>query len=188
MNIDEGLRFFKLTDTTIIKPFTSKDPDLNEFLFEKAKAYQKELLATTHIIEDKEKTIAYFSIFNDSLKVEEIRFASKTRFKNFISKLISHPKRHLQSFPALKIGRLAVCKQEKGYGHAIIEWVINFALNSNENLACKFITVDAYSQSLGFYEKMNFLYISDNDVNADTRQMYLDLTPYLNSINKTDTV
>jgi hypothetical protein len=118
------------------------------------------------------------------LKVEEIKFASKTRFKKLISKLISHPKRHLKNFPALKIGRLAVCKEEKGYGQAIIGWIIDYALNCNQNSACRFITVDAYSQSLGFYEKMNFLYISDNDVNADTRQMYLDLTPYLNSIDK----
>jgi hypothetical protein len=62
MNIDDELRFFRLTDTTIIKPFTSKDPDLNEFLFEKVKNYHKELLATTHIIENNEKTIAFLMI------------------------------------------------------------------------------------------------------------------------------
>lgn len=184
MGIDDDLSFFKLTQETVIKPFTSKDQDLNEFLFEKAKPYQDELLAITHIIEDKDKTIAFFSIFNDSLKVEEIDFASKNRFKKFISNLVSHPKRHLESFPALKIGRLAVCKEEKGYGRTIIEWVINYAINCNENSACKFITVDAYAESLGFYEKMNFLYISDNDINEDTRQMYLDLTPYLNTIDE----
>lgn len=182
MSEDQNLSFFKLDSNTVLKPFESKDKDLNEFFVEKAKPYQEELLAVTHIIENDVKTLAYFSIFNDSLKVEKAKFASKSKFKKFMSEFVSHPKRHLQSFPALKIGRLAVCKEEKGYGRIVVNWIINYAIEVNRDCACKFITVDAYSESLGFYEKMNFNYISENDIGEDTRQMYLDLTPYLNAV------
>jgi|SRR5258708_2393794 len=89
-----GLSLFKINDDTIIKPFDCGDEDLNDFLLSKAKLYQKELLAVTYILENDERTIAFFSIFNDSLRVQEVAFASRSAFKRFLSKLVSHPKRH----------------------------------------------------------------------------------------------
>ena len=95
-----------LTDQHTIKPFDCGDTDLNEFLFEKAKEFKKAFLATTFLIESESKTVAYYSIFHDSLNIEEQDFASKNMFKKFLKNLVPHPKRHLKSFPALKIGRL----------------------------------------------------------------------------------
>ncbi|MHA4893295.1 hypothetical protein ACXZ1K_00985 [Pedobacter sp. PWIIR3] len=179
MELTNEVSFFQLTTDTAIKPFNSVDKDLNAFLFNDAKNYQKRLLATTHIIEDRTKTLAYFSIFNDTLFADESKFNSKSQARKFVLSQLPSQKRHIKSFPAVKIGRLAVCANEKGYGRLVINWVIDYAINCNEKSACKFITVDAYSISLGFYEKMGFTYLSEKDVNNDTRQMYLDLTPYL---------
>jgi len=177
----DGLVFKRLSEDCIIKPFNSVDDDLNEFLLDKSKFYQNELLATTYIIENEEKTVAYFSIFNDSLRIEEVEFASKGKLKKFLASFLSHPKRHLKHLPAIKIGRLAVCKEEKGKGKLIIAWILNYALDCNQYSACKLITVDAYAQSLGFYEKMGFGYITDDDKDEETRQMFLDLTPLINA-------
>jgi len=88
-----GLSLIRITDDTTIKPFDCGDDDLNDFLVSKAKGYQNELLAVTYILENHERTIAFFSIFNDSLRVQEMGFASKNAFKRFLSKLVSHPKR-----------------------------------------------------------------------------------------------
>ena len=41
-----------LTENHSIKPFDCEDDDLNEFLFQEAIPYRKELLATTFVIED----------------------------------------------------------------------------------------------------------------------------------------
>ena len=41
-----------LTENHSIKPFDCEDDDLNEFLFQEAVPYRKELLATTFVIED----------------------------------------------------------------------------------------------------------------------------------------
>src|SRR5690606_19431471 len=159
-----------LSEKTVIKDFDCDDETLNDFLFNKAKPYFSEFLATTFIIEDNKQTVAYFSIFNDSLKVEEEKFASKSGFKRFLKKFISHPKRHLEYFPAIKIGRLAVNKNVKkaGLGKTIINYIIDYALEHNNQCACKIITVDAYSQSLGFYEKVGFDYLFPDDEGKET--------------------
>jgi GNAT superfamily N-acetyltransferase len=78
---------------------------------------------------------------------------------------------------------LAISKQtqKSGLGRKIIDTIIDYAIRQNERCACKFILVDAYKDALGFYEKMQFEYFSENDFNAETRQMYLDITPLINA-------
>jgi predicted GNAT family N-acyltransferase len=181
---NSSLSLSRITENTVIGTFDCGDEDLNEFLLSKATFYTKELLATTYLLEKDNETLAFFSIFNDNIRVEESSFASKSAFKKFMSQLVSHPKRHLEYFPAIKIGRLAVNQniQSSGTGRQIINFIIDLAIDLNQKCACKFISVDAYKQSLVFYEKMGFKYFSNNDEQEDTRQMYLDLTPYLNTI------
>lgn len=180
MTEEELSRFylFSLEENSTIKPFDCDDNDLNEFLFEKAKLYKREFLATTFIIENENQTIAFYSIFNDSLKVEDEGFANKSALKRFLKNIVPHPKRHLKSFPALKIGRLGIDKNFKGrgLGKMIVHNIINEALELNEKQGCKLITVDAYNQSLKFYERLNFEYLTENDLYDETRQMYFDLT------------
>lgn len=169
-----------------IKPFDCGDDDLNEFLLEKSKNYQCELLANTFVFEDETQTLAYYSIFNDGLRIDDITFESKGALKRLLQKLFPHPKRHLKHYPSIKIGRLAISKeaQKLGLGRKIIDTVINYAIMQNEQCACKFILVDACKNATGFYEKMQFEYFSNNDLNEDTRQMYLDLTPSINTKRK----
>lgn len=184
-----GLSLIRLEEDTVIKPFDCGDSeahaDLNDFLFNKAKNYLKEHLATTFIIESSEITYAYYSILNDSLRVEQLNFASKNKFQRFLKNLVSHKKRHLENFPAIKIGRLAINKniQISGLGKMIVNNVIEYAINLNENCACKIITVDAYSQSLGFYQKMGFEFFTENDSEESERQMFLDLTPIIKTFH-----
>jgi GNAT superfamily N-acetyltransferase len=181
----EDLSLLRVEASSQFKPFNCGDEDLNDFLVSKSKAYSIELLATSFVLEDAENTIAFFSIFNDSLRVEEKDFASRSAFKRFMGDLVSHPKRHLNYFPAMKIGRLAVTNQiqKSGIGKKLLNFIIDMAIVQNKQCACKFITVDAYEASLGFYEKMGFKYLSIKDEGEDTRQMSLDITPFLNSMN-----
>lgn len=51
-NILQDMSFFRLREGHIIKPFDCEDEDLNEFLFQEAIPYRKEMLATTFVIED----------------------------------------------------------------------------------------------------------------------------------------
>lgn len=59
-----------------------------------------------------------------------MEFASKTAIKRLLKDLVSHPKRHLKSYPAIKIGRLGVTKtiQKSGLGKMIVNSIIELAL------------------------------------------------------------
>jgi predicted GNAT family N-acyltransferase len=184
MELDDSYTLFKVDIDTVFKPFDCEDDDLNDFLLNKSIEYAREHLATTFVIENNYITVAYYSIFNDSVNTQQIDFASKNATLRFLKNLVSHPKRHLTNYPAIKIGRLAVTNdiQRNGLGKIIVNSIIDYAIGVNEECACKIITVDAYTQSLPFYEKLGFKYFSDNDIENDTRQMYLNLTPIISAL------
>ena len=77
-NSDE-VSILLLTEGYSIKPFDCEDEDLNDFLFNEATPYQKELLATTFVMENDEQTLGYYSLLNDSLQLREDMFASKSQ-------------------------------------------------------------------------------------------------------------
>lgn len=187
MTLDD-FEYSMLEEATEILQFDCGDGDLNEFLTEKAKPYKSLLLATTYLITHKDKTIAYLSIYNDSLKVQEHDFASKSAFIRWIKTQVGSSKRHLRTIPAIKIGRLAVCiqtkTQVKGIGRTLVNIVKELAIANNDRCACQLITVDAYRGSTDFYMKQGFEFLSEKDEEEDTRQMFYDLRPLINTQNE----
>ena len=175
-NSDE-VSILLLTEGYSIKPFDCEDEDLNDFLFNEATPYQKELLATTFVMENDEQTLGYYSLLNDSLQLREDMFASKSQFRKFLRELMPYPKRHLKTIPALKIGRLAIDKsfKGKGLGSVIMANIISKCIKMNKEQACRLITVDAYKQAIPFYQKMGFKFLTEDDKNDTTRLMFLDL-------------
>ena len=175
---DSKITIELLKENHPIKPFDCEDDDLNDFLFNKALLYQKELLATTFIVESEERTLGYYSVLNDSLQLKEEDFPSKSKYKKFLSHLIPHPKRHLKSVPAVKIGRLAIDKtyKGKGLGKMIMQNLMDECIELNKKIACRLITVDAYKGALTFYQKLGFEFLTEKDNNEDIRQMFFDLT------------
>ena len=176
-NTIEELSFSLLTEEHIIKPFDCEDEDLNDFLFKEAIPYQKQMLATTFIVENSERTLGFYSLLNDSMQIKEELFSSKSQYKKFVGGLLPHLKRHLKNIPSLKIGRLGVDKTYtgKGLGRILLEGIIANCIALNKKQACRLITVDAYRQAFPFYERFGFQYISNNDENEEVRQMFLDL-------------
>ena len=176
-NTIEELSFSLLTEEHIIKTFDCEDEDLNDFLFKEAIPYQKQMLATTFIVENSERTLGFYSLLNDSMQIKEELFSSKSQYKKFVGGLLPHLKRHLKNIPSLKIGRLGVDKtyKGKGLGRILLEGIIANCIALNKEQACRLITVDAYRQAFPFYERFGFQYISNNDENEEVRQMFLDL-------------
>ena len=173
----EKITVLLLSENHTIKPFDCEDEDLNDFLFKEAILYQKQMLATTFIVENNERTLGFYSVLSDSLQIREELFPSKSQYKKFVQNLIPHRKRHLKNIPSLKIGRLGIDKtyKGKGLGSILLEGIINEAIELNKRQACRLITVDAYRQALPFYERFGFQYITNKDEQEDVRQMFLDL-------------
>ena len=169
-----NFRLIRLTPDHIIKPFDCGDSDLNEFLLLYSHIFSKELFAVTYIIENDLKTVAFFSVLNDKISSEN--FESKRKYHLTIRDHFPENKR-FRSYPAVKIGRLGVDSefQKSGLGTEILDY-IKMLFVTNNRTGCRFITVDAYKQSLPFYEWNDFIYLDEKDKNDDTRLMYFDLS------------
>jgi hypothetical protein len=168
------MKLIRLKADTNILPFDCGDTDLNGFLFDDAKNYSKDLIAVTYIIEDNVNTLAYFSYLNDKISHKDI--GNLDKFIERIGSFLPINKGKHKSYPAVKIGRLAVNEniQISGLGKKIIHFTKNYFTQNNKT-GCKFITVDAYRDSLGFYQKMGFKFLSSQDKKASTRLMYYNL-------------
>ena len=157
-----------------IKPFDCGDADLNGFLLDDAVAFHSKHIGKTFVIEDEEEKeiLAYFCLLNDKItKIE----ASNSAWKK-VKKLFFFFK-HFNSYPAVKIGRLAVSTKFKsqGIGSKII-WLIKVHLRDEITLSdFRFLTVDAYLSAVPFYEKNDFKFLDAEDKNKHTRLMFFDM-------------
>ncbi|MDE5998092.1 MAG: GNAT family N-acetyltransferase [Muribaculaceae bacterium] len=162
-----------MTSDTEIKPFRCSEDDLNNFLFEDAKYFQKELMAVTYLIEDLSHnvTVAYFSLLADKITFNP----EEKSVWNKLNRKIPNSKRR-KSYPALKIGRLAVNEEYAGTGvGTFILDSIKYAFTSVKRLGCRFITVDALISATSFYEKNGFKFFTELDKDDKTRLMFYDL-------------
>ncbi|MBO4567140.1 MAG: GNAT family N-acetyltransferase [Bacteroidales bacterium] len=154
--IDYSIRKFR-PDTDTLKPFDCGNTDLNGFLLEtgtkepNATLSEKELMAATYIVEDNSNhdILAYFSILHDKI---ERQFVDKTIW-NRLSRVFPNAKRR-SSYPALKIGKLAVSNRAKscGLGTQLLNY-IEWIFLQDKRAGCRFITVDALLEAEGFYRK-----------------------------------
>ena len=172
----------KLSDSYVIKPFDCGVSDLNDFLFNDAKTHLRYLSSITYMIENKDKTIAYYSLLNDLLNIDP---HTDKDFEQEISEIIEDKDysfllemKAVSMYPAAKIGRFAVDTefQRRGYGMEILNSIIVSFLINNKT-GCQFITVDALNNSntLNFYEKNGFAFVTMSDCNKASRQMYKNL-------------
>ena len=161
-----------LGDCNLIE-FDCGDDELNDFIINDAVGYHRSLLSETYLLKKEGRVIAYVTILNDSLDIDS--FSDKTSFNRFRKKHFVNSKR-LKAYPALKIGRLAVCQSHarKGYGAVLLDFVK--LLTSLKRFAgCRFVTVDAYDDAIPFYEKNGFVLIRSGSPGTDTSLMCYDL-------------
>ena len=171
MAIESKLEIRRLKDQHVLKPFDCGDDDLNEFFLKDAILYQKHRLAVTYFGENEAQTLSFFSLAND-----RITTADTTKY-NKIGRNIPNAKRRRGGYPAVKIGRLGIDKefQGKGLGGDVMNAIKNFIAYNNYSTGAKFLTVDAYKGSIKYYEKNGFDFLTDEDIEDDTRAMYYDL-------------
>ena len=173
----DNYRFLPLSINYEIKPFKSRDADLNSFLFEDAHKYLFDLMAVTYLLEDvsQAKTVAYFSLLNDKITFDP----DQRSIWNRLSRRIANAKRR-KHYPAVKIGRLAISEEyaNQGLGRDIMR-LIKYMFTHGNRTGCRFITVDAYHDAVGFYQKCGFDFISEKDAQSITRSMYYDLKRFI---------
>lgn len=130
--------------------FDCSDADLNDFLRTDSPQYSLKHLAWTKLALH-EKTIVGFLC----LSADSISLAPDEHWWKAVSPVA------IQHIPALKIGRLgiSVTRQQQGIGKALVRYAVGVAsrLNSDSRVGCRFLTVDAYPQSIEFYRGIGFV-------------------------------
>lgn len=160
-----------------IKSFDCGDDDLNDFILNEAHLYRNELIAVSYVFEDKKskEVIGYFSLANDRVSVTD--FASNSAFNRFRRQRFVHEKR-LRTYPAVKICRLGVSRSMRGkaIGSFLLDFIKSYFLVDNKT-GCRFVTVDAYTEALPFYEKNHFLPLRNDDeaIDTTTQLLFFDL-------------
>jgi len=157
-NCDE-LFFETLTPENCPETFDCGDEDLNEFLVQDALRHAGEGIATTTLITYKDRVVAYFALCSDAIRLTRGEKKKDTTF-------------FYKDFPALKIARLAVCLEykSKGVGRYLLDVILGLAQNiiQEQNVAIKYLSVDAYYMSKEFYQKYGFLINRAVDENPPT--------------------
>lgn len=173
MDFDD-VRIIRLRLDQSLDEFDCGNQDLNEFLINDAKEYQKRLIAVTYVVKCRDKIAAYFSLSNDKLS---IRDSDKSSWRK-VKKLFPHAK-HRCDYPAVKIGRLAVDVQYQGYdiGTKILDF-IKFKFIEKNRTGCAFVTVDALNTSTDFYSKNKFRLLGPIQLEPEalTVPMYYNLS------------
>lgn len=165
----------RLGKNETISSFDCGDDDLNDFILNESVKYQQARLAVTYVIEIKgsDCVVGFFSLANDRVSISD--FESKTEFNRFRKKRFVNEKR-LKSYPAAKICRLGIDLSAKGQslGTFILDFIKSYFVVDNKT-GCRFITVDAYTNAVPFYLKNNFLPLSAEVDNDNTRLLFFDL-------------
>lgn len=171
----ENLNFkiVRLDQGHMVHSFDCDDIDLNDFLRNDSLKQQEQLFGVTYLLQDQQRTAAFFTLINDKIKLEEGQ--SRNYWNTQIGKNIPYNKRR-KDYPAVKLGRLGVQKELKnmGIGTMILRYLKNWFV-TNSKTGCRFLTVDAYTQSISFYQKNGFKYLTDKDQEKNTRLLYFDL-------------
>lgn len=166
------VQLIRLSDDYPLGSFDCGDDDLNDFLLNDAKAFQKKQIAFTYILEDEGKILAYFCLLNDKIARQD---SSNSMWKK-IKKEFPIEKQ-FSSYPAVKIGRFAVDKSVRGSGlGSELMTSLKFLLQEKHTVsAFRFITVDAYINAIPFYEKNDFRLLMPSDPSEHTKTMFFDM-------------
>lgn len=148
---------------------------LNKALFEEALSYHQRKYITTTLIKDGGKVIAYFSLMNDKVDLQEVQTISGNARRRMMPQYIRRELDYV--IPAVKLVWLAVDKeyQHKGLATQILDDIKYQLINSIS--ATAFIILDAPKERVDFYLKAEngFDYVKKDDEYEETRLLYFDL-------------
>lgn len=155
----------KLTPEDDVESFDCGDQDLNEFIRDDALNQMNAKINVTYLCRYKKRIIGFFTLSADSIKI------NTDDLEGFQCKDIPY-----REFPAVKIGRLGVCKpyQRRGVATNLILLIVGRAFKLSECIGIRYVSVDAYTDLVGFYEKRYFTEFI-HDGKRRTVQMYLDI-------------
>ena len=160
-NNNQMIKYYQIGKNEIDKlEFDCGDEKLNKFLLEDSKLNMENNLCILFICLYNEELIGYFSLSAASVKVNndlQVKY---------------------NSYPAIKIGRMAIHKnfQGKGFGTIIFNFIRDYSKILQKRLGIRFLSVDSYNdkKNLNFYLKNKFEILEKKQYKT-TVPMFFDL-------------
>lgn len=150
-----------------VEPFDCGDEPLNNYLKRHAWAnQQKSLIGVTYVALDESAprtVIGYFTLATASVPRD------------------AFPKKYVRGLPPYELplillARLAVDRRfsGKGLGHALISEAFKVALRVADDVGCRCIITDAYSDRVGWYARYGFVPL-EGAAESGPQRMFLDI-------------
>lgn len=164
------IQYALLTEDTDLSSFSCGDDEIDSFLADDAKEYQKDRIATTYLAYHNGELVGFFSLANGCISAEAVESRSGESFR---------PKK----YPALKIAQLGTCKRFQGrdVGKHMLKIIIGIALSLGKYVGCRVILVDSKQDPrlIHFYHDYG-LFERFGDGSGET-------IPFMRDIKKIDT-
>jgi len=178
-------------ELTNCKPFSCGDPDLDDFFYKDALAYEKDLMGKTYcwvMNEDITQIVGFVTLANAGIQTTHMQ----NNPKRHLHKNIAYNKQG-RTYPAVLIGRIAVAKDYQGkefrIGTQIMDFIKKWFLTDDNKTGCRYVLVDALNSphTLNYYERNGFkplfphiedekiFYSINPDEDLKTRMYYFDL-------------
>jgi len=144
----------RLSPSHNILPFDCGNKDLNDFLLNEPKLFSEKLITVTYLLQKANQTLAFFSLMNDKISVEQ--FDDRIEKRMWITGTFPTGKL-LSNYPAMKIARLGVNKEyhKNEVGTNILDY-LKILFITNNRTGCRFLTVDVHQETSEFYLKNGF--------------------------------
>lgn len=137
-------------DVAAVAMFSCGDTDLDEFLRDDALRLDAARAARTWLALYESRLVGYITLLCDAIVLE-----TRER-KGLTLRHEDHP-----VIPALKVARLGVSEafraMHRGVGEALMHFAFATGLSLSARVGCRLLTLDAYAQSVAFYERLGFV-------------------------------
>jgi len=169
------IRSFEEDSGSDFAAFTCGDDDLDDFIRTDALRLQSLNVARSYVAWYEGETRGYVTLMSDAVVLKPNERKKLRDGSGNALAFEDHP-----VVPALKIARLAVCKElrssRRGIGEALVRFSFYTGLDLSEAVGCRLLTLDAYPDALPFYEKLGFVRNLDTAYEGKPRpSMRLDL-------------
>lgn len=146
-----------------VSDFHCTNDDLNNFLKDDALNAQRNMTSVTYLCFLKEAIIGFFTLAAATIEVKSIDGPPLDGYM---------PK----TYPCIKLARLAIDEKYAGkdFGTYLMLWTMGKFEKISKEIGCRYLTVDSKSESIGFYEKNDFILVKKT-INKKHPTLYLDM-------------
>ena len=146
-----------------VSDFHCTNKDLNNFLKDDALKAQSNMTSVTYLCFLKSVAIGFVTLAAATIEVKSIDGPPLPGYT---------PK----TYPCIKLARLAVDERYAGndFGSYLLLWTMGKFEKISKEIGCRYLTVDSKSESIGFYEKNDFILVQKT-IHKLHPTLYLDM-------------